>query len=306
MGFISASQPSKAAMLSFFIAALPALFLWEIAAIKVNVRLPKAARKRMFKLGTRFALLALIIEILEGLVPETGLSPVAHACVHALLLAAVPEELVKFAAVTRFGKRELNEIGPGIAILIAVGCSLGFAVFENKLYVLNGGLVTWAARALSAVPMHAIFGFTMGSFMALAWQSRKGTDARLMLLALVVPMAFHFSYDFVLMLHGYEPNLAWPMEVLPPMMLAQGLFALILTNHAVNGQAALYGYREAVDPKGNRALGFSAAALMLSIAVLTAAVEFPNLHNLAIYAALPLVFTLDLGLVALARSKGYA
>lgn len=90
------------------------------------------------------------------------------------------------------------------------------------------------------------------------------------------------------------------------MMLAQGLFALILTNHAVNGQAALYGYREAVDPKGNRALGFSAAALMLSIAVLTAAVEFPNLHNLAIYAALPLVFTLDLGLVALARSKGYA
>ena len=60
-------------MLSLFIAALPALFIWEIASIKVNVRLPKATRKRMFKLGARFAILALIIEILEGLVPELSL-----------------------------------------------------------------------------------------------------------------------------------------------------------------------------------------------------------------------------------------
>jgi hypothetical protein len=293
-------------MLSFFIAALPALFLWEIAAIKVNVRLPRATRKRMFKLGARFALLALVIEILEGLVPETGLSPTAHACVRALLLAAVPEELVKFAAINRFGKRELNEIGPGIAILIAVGCSLGFAVFENKLYVLGGGFGLWVLRAVTSVPMHAIFGFTMGSFMALAWQNPKGTDQRLILLALVVPIAFHFSYDFLLNLHRYQPNLTWPMEVLPPMMLAEGLFALILTNHAVNGQTALYGHRVPVDPKGNRALGFSIATLALTIAALAAAMDFPNLHILLLCVALPLVFTLDLGLIALARSKGYA
>ena len=121
-------------MLSIFIAILPALLIWEIAAIIVNVRLPRETRKRLFRLGGRFALLALTIELLESLAPETGLSPIAHACMRALLLAAVPEELVKFAAVSRFGKRELNEIGPGIAILIAVGCSLGFAVFENKLY----------------------------------------------------------------------------------------------------------------------------------------------------------------------------
>lgn len=293
-------------MLSFFIAALPALFLWEIAAVKVNVRLPKETRKRLFKLGARFALLALIIETLESLVPEIGLSPLAHACVRALLLAAVPEELVKFAAVNRFGKRELNEIGPGIAILIAVGCSLGFAVFENKLYVLGGGFGLWVVRAVTAVPMHAIFGFTMGSFMALAWQNPKGTDQRLILLALIVPMAFHFSYDFLIFLNGYMPNLGWPMEVLPPLMLAEGLFALILTNHAVNGQTALYGYRLPVDPKGNRALAFSAVMLALTIGALTLAIEFPGLHGIAMCAALPLVFTLDLGLVALARSNGYA
>lgn len=293
-------------MFSFFIAILPALLLWEIAAIKVNVRLPKATRKRLFKLGARFALLALLIELLESLVPETGLSPVAHACVRALLLAAVPEELVKFAAVNRFGKRELDEIGPGIAILVAVGCSLGFAVFENKLYVLGGGFMVWVIRALSAVPMHAIFGFTMGSFMALSWQSPKGSDNRLILLALVVPIAFHFSYDFLIFLHGYAPALIWPRKLLPVLMLVEGLFALILTNHAMNGQTALYGFRVPVDPKGNRALGFSAAMLLLTIVVLALKLSFPDVHGIAMCAALPLVFTLDLGLVALARSRGQA
>lgn len=293
-------------MFSFFIAILPALLLWEIAAIKVNVRLPKATRKRLFKLGARFAILGLVIELLESLVPETGLSPVAHACMRALLLAAVPEELVKFAAVNRFGKRELNEIGPGIAILVAVGCSLGFAVFENKLYVLGGGFAVWVIRALTAVPMHAIFGFTMGSFMALSWQSRKGFDNRLMLLALAVPMAFHFLYDFLINLHMYAPALIWPQKILPVLMLVEALFALILTNHAMNGQTALYGFRVPVDPKGNRALGFSATMLFLTIVILALAVKFPNSHGIVLCAALPLVFTLDLGLVAMARSRGHA
>lgn len=293
-------------MLSLFIAALPALFIWEIASIKVNVRLPKTTRKRMFKLGARFAILALIIEILEGLVPESGLSPVAHAAVGALLLAAVPEELVKFAAVSRFGKKELNEIGPGIAILIAVGCSLGFAVLENKLYVVHGGFGVWLVRAVTAVPMHAIFGFTMGSFMALAWQQKGGTDSRLILLALIVPISFHFSYDFLLNLHHELPRLRWPMQILPPVMLVEGIFALVLTNHAVNGKTALYGHRDPVDASGHRALVFSAVMLALTVLVLAVALHFPGAHGLLMCAALPLVFTLDMGLVAMARANGYA
>ncbi|WP_298225357.1 PrsW family glutamic-type intramembrane protease [Acidocella sp.] len=292
-------------MLSIFIAILPALLIWEIAAIIVNVRLPRETRKRLFRLGGRFALLALTIELLESLAPETGLSPIAHASMRALLLAAVPEELVKFAAVSRFGKRELNEIGPGIAILIAVGCSLGFAVFENKLYVLGGGFVVWVMRALSAVPMHAIFGFTMGSFMALSWQSRNGADNRMALLALVVPIAFHFAYDFLIYLHGYAPALLWPRKLLPPLMALEGSFALILTNHALSGQTALYGLRVPVDPKGTRALGFAATMLLLTCVILALAMELPRVYGIATYAALPLVFTLDLGLVALARSGGY-
>lgn len=290
-------------MLSFLIAALPALFMWEFAAIKVNLRLSKPARKRLFKLGGRFALLALIIELVEGMIPLHSLPPLAHAMAQATM-AAVPEELVKFAAVNRFGRKELDETGPGIAILLAVGASLGFAVLENKLYVLGGGIGVWFVRALTAVPMHAMFGFIMGSFMTLAWRNPLKFDNDSLVLALLVPMLFHFGYDFLLMLHQYNKGLAWPLDVEPVLMVAEGLFALILTNHAVNGATAIYGKRDPVDPNGHRALGFAAFTLALVVLLALADMHFAAGANIAILAAVPVVLTLDLALLAYVRSAG--
>ncbi len=291
-------------MISLFIAFLPALFMWEFAAIKVNFRLPKAARKRLFKLGSRFALLALIIELLEGLVPLKGLAPGWHAFVQALFIAAIPEELVKFAAVNKFGRKELDELGPGVAILLAVGASLGFAVLETKLYVLGGGLGVWAVRAVSAIPMHGIFGFVMGSFMVLAWRNPMRFDERMLVLALVVPILFHFAYDFPLMLHDYDKTLLWPMRLQPVIMLVEGSFALILTNHAVNGDTAIYGRTVPADPRGHRALGFACVTLILMFLFLGLGQELHHGAACAVLAAMPLVLTLDLGLLAYVRSRG--
>jgi len=290
-------------MLSVFIAALPALFMWEFAAIKVNLRLPKTARKRLFKLGGRFALLALVIELLERLIPLHGLPPLAHAMAQAGM-AAVPEELVKFAAVNRFGRKELDETGPGIAILLAVGASLGFAVLENKLSVFGGGIGVWFVRALTAVPMHAMFGFVMGSFMTLAWRNPLKFDENALALALLVPMLFHFGYDFPLFLEQYNPHLAWPRDVQPVLMVVEGIFALILTNHAVNGATAIYGKRDPVDPNGHRALGFAGFSLTLVVLLAFVDLHFSYGAQFAMLAAVPVVLTLDLALLAYVRSTG--
>jgi protease PrsW len=292
-------------MISVFIAFLPALFMWEFAAIKVNFRLPQAARKRLFKLGGRFALLALVIETCMSLIPLNGFTPVAHALVQAFIIAAVPEELVKFAAVNKFGRKELDELGPGVAILLAVGASLGFAVLENKIYVLHGGLILWILRALSAVPMHAIFGFVMGSFMVLAWRDPLRFDERMLTLALVVPILFHGTYDFLIFLHSYDDALQWPLQLEPLVMLAEGLFALILTNHAINGATAIYGRTEPADPRGHRALGLACVTLLMLFACLWAGEELHGVGAFAMFAAMPTVLTLDLGLLAYVRSKSW-
>ncbi|MGE4482127.1 PrsW family glutamic-type intramembrane protease [Acidocella sp.] len=289
-------------MLTFLIALLAAFFLWEIAVIKVNLRLDATTRKRLFKAGGRFAIVALLVEFTESLVPQSGLSPAAHAAGHALLMAAIPEEFIKFLAVLRFGKRELNATGPGIAVLLAVGTSLGFGVLESQ-FASQGG--DWMLRALAALPMDAIFGFTMGSFMTFAWRVPGKTDETMLLLALLVPTAFHFLFTFLLILHGLEPSLLWPLAALPAAMLLEGGFALILTNHAVNRLADPPAPRRPVDPAGRRAFQFAGISLVLTLTALVMAAEHADLRALAPCAALPLLFTLDLGLVALARAKGY-
>jgi RsiW-degrading membrane proteinase PrsW (M82 family) len=289
-------------MISLFIAILPALFMWEFAAIKVNFRLPKDARTRLFRLGSWFAVLALVIELLEGRIPLKILSPGWHAFVQALFIAAIPEELVKFAAVNKFGRRERDELGPGVAILLAVGASLGFAVLETKLYVLHGGLGVWAVRAVSAIPMHGIFGFVMGSFMVLAGRDPLRFDKRMLVLAVVVPIIFHFAYDFPLLLHDFDKTLVWPQRLQPVIMLLEGVFALILTNHAVNGDMAIYDRTQPADPRGRRARGFACVTLLLLLLFLGLGQAFHHGAPCAVLAAMPLMLTLDLGLLAYVRS----
>jgi hypothetical protein len=190
-----------------------------------------------------------------------------------------------------------------VAILLAVGASLGFAVLETKLYVLGGGFIVWVIRAVSSIPMHAIFGFVMGSFMVLAWRDPLRFDQRMLVLALVVPIAFHAAYDFLLMLHDADPALQWPLQLEPLVMLAEGLFALVLTNHAVNGVTAIYGRIVPADPRGHRALSFACVTLVILFLFLWLGETFHNTTAFAMLAAMPVVLTLDLGLLAYVRSR---
>ncbi len=287
-------------MLSFFIAAIPALLMWEFVSIKLNIRLPVPLRKRLFRIGTRFALLALVVETLEDLVPLSGYLPVTHGALKALT-AAVPEEIVKMIGVYRIGRRELDEIGPGIAILLAVGVSLGFAVLENRLYVLHGGLGVWLVRAFTAVPMHAIFGLVMGGFMALAWRDYRRTDPVCMALALIVPITFHFSYDFLIMTGGFTKALYWPHALLPCVMLVEGIFALLLINVAMNGATAIYGARIRSDPTGKRAAILGVCMFLIVGCLIALDLELPHVTSLPALAAMPLVLAVDMSLLALVR-----
>jgi RsiW-degrading membrane proteinase PrsW (M82 family) len=284
-----------------FIAFLPALFMWEFIAVKVNIRLPKPVRKRLFRIGGRFAILAWIVEALEKLIPLGNLPPLAHAFAAALVTAAVPEELVKLAAIYRFGRRELDETGPGVAVLLAVGVSLGFAVFENKLYVLGGGFGVWVLRAVTAVPMHAIFGLVMGSFMAIAWRDARRTDYRALCCALIVPIIFHFAYDFLAMLHEFDATLVWPTILLPVVMLFEAISALLLTNVALNLANAAASNRVSADPTGKRAAVLSVCMIMFVAGLVALDIEFPDARNIPLFAVLPLVLTIDITITALVR-----
>lgn len=116
------------------------------------------------------------------------------------------EEILKFSVLYFFvmKKNEFNE--PMDGIVYGVLASLGFATLENIEYVyfhadkyevssLNMALT----RAFSAVPMHGLAGVVMGFYFGL--YSFLG-DKKYLGYALVMPLLFHGSYNFLLSFNG--------------------------------------------------------------------------------------------------------
>lgn len=111
--------------------------------------------------------------------------------------AGVPEEIAKFVCLYLIVRRNrhFDERFDGIVYAACVG--LGFAGFENLLYVAQAGedaLHTAEMRALLSVPGHFDFGVFMGYWFAKWWWEKKG-KVRNLCLALLVPIAAHTLYD---------------------------------------------------------------------------------------------------------------
>jgi RsiW-degrading membrane proteinase PrsW (M82 family) len=120
----------------------------------------------------------------------------------AFVVAAFTEELFKFAAlmIIFWNNRHFNEKFDGIVYASFV--SLGFAAIENLLYVINGGYQVGLTRAFTAVPAHALFGIIMGYRVGLA-KFYPEERRKQLTMALLMPMLFHGTYDFILM-SGHE------------------------------------------------------------------------------------------------------
>ncbi|MBT3241770.1 MAG: PrsW family intramembrane metalloprotease [Bacteroidetes bacterium] len=117
----------------------------------------------------------------------------------AFVVAAGTEEVFKFIAlfILIWANRNFNERFDGI--VYAVFVSLGFALVENLLYVIQGGIEVGWLRAITAVPGHALFGVTMGYYLGLARFCSGGERTGFIVRALFWPIILHGFYDYCLM-----------------------------------------------------------------------------------------------------------
>ena len=88
------------------------------------------------------------------------------------------------------------------ALLYGMFVALGFACFENLLYVYSAGLGTAISRAISAVPGHVCDGMFMGYFLGLSKMGHLYNDKKKerinLALSLIVPTIMHGIYDYCL------------------------------------------------------------------------------------------------------------
>ncbi len=178
-------------------AILPALLFLIFIYRKDLHKEPRRLLLKSYLIGMILVLPILGTEILLSQLPPRG--EISVLLYNAFIIAALSEEGWKllFLARTTWHSPELDEPIDGIVYAVFVG--LGFATVENILYVLQQGFSTSLLRALFSVPGHGLFGVVMGYFYAQArFASTRGKRMQQLALALLLPIAFHGSYNYLL------------------------------------------------------------------------------------------------------------
>ena len=91
-------------------------------------------------------------------------------------------------------------------IVYGVFISLGFALFENILYVFEYGVETGLQRAATAIVLHASCGVLMGLFLGKSKVKEINHKFSIIykLLAIIIPTTIHAIYDFCALTNALE------------------------------------------------------------------------------------------------------
>ena len=167
---------------------------------------PPALMKALFLGGV---LMALPVALAEGILSWVAGAFAGYRTIYLLL-----ENFIAVALVEEYGKyyilKKRSFDSPYFdyrfdGIVYGTAVSLGFAALENVLFILDGGLVTAIARALTSIPGHCIFGIYMGYYYGRAKSHEvKGDYAAMqtdLSYAVIVPVALHGLYDFLIASH---------------------------------------------------------------------------------------------------------
>lgn len=162
---------------------------------------------KLFFCGVGSCFMVLIITSLLGLfIPFALSNPMElnlfELIFYAFIFVALLEEFCKWVFVYKVSYNDYNFDRIYDMIVYSVFVALGFACFENILYVLQNGFVVGIIRALLAVPGHACDGVFMGYFLGMSkyysLYNNNSLKRKNMFLSIIVPTLLHGFYDYCL------------------------------------------------------------------------------------------------------------
>jgi len=200
-------------LILLLLALAPGLFLlWYFRHRDKYEPEPKKKILLIFLLGALMVIPAIIIEVIL----EHGVNAICSGIVNIFIISFIVvgpiEELLKFFVVKRwvYNSVEFDEVMDGI--VYTVSASLGFATLENIFYVLEHGIGTGIIRAFLAVPGHAFYGAIMGYYLGWA-KFNKNKAAKLITAGILLAVAFHGLYDFLLFTKTFLALLVIPLII---------------------------------------------------------------------------------------------
>jgi len=187
-------------------AAAPALLIMYLA---YNYDLNKEPI-RMLAIAFFGGVLSILLSLLFSIPLSMFQSEMPPAFIHsfydAFFLAAIPEELAKwliFYWLIRKAK-DFDQYYDGI--LYAIFISMGFAMLENVLYVMKGGMSVAVVRAVLSVPGHMLFAIPMGYYLSLSKFEQGNLAIKHQWYSFLIPVLLHGTFDFILMYAGAKKD----------------------------------------------------------------------------------------------------
>ena len=192
----------------FFLAALPVVIILIIVYSKDRKKEPFSLLLQFFLLGIVSCFLVIglsdILGIFLPFMELTKSSTFLDILLYSFIGVALVEELCKWIMVyfKGYNNKEFDEIYD--IMVYSVFVSLGFAFFENIIYVFGTkNFITALMRALSAVPGHACDAIFMGYYLCLAKElhvkENNQLEKRNIALSIIIPTILHGIYDYCLM-----------------------------------------------------------------------------------------------------------
>lgn len=187
----------------FLVAVLPVVLIGIYIYKKDKI---KESSKLLFKLfmgGILSCFPAVILGLILGsFFPATEDMNFIQMFLYVFIVVAFAEELCKWFILYKISYNNSEFDSLYDMIVYASFIALGFACFENILYVSDAGIITGLLRAVTAVPGHVCDGILMGSYLALAkYHQVKGNNElskKYKIFSLIMPIVTHGIYDFCL------------------------------------------------------------------------------------------------------------
>jgi protease PrsW len=183
------------------LAIAPGIFIcfYIFAKDKYN-REPLGLLAWAFVLGILSTIPAVVIQLATGDAPgKIASTTVGATAFFAYCIVGLSEEVSKFFMLRVFLYKRKAFDDPFDGIIYSVMVGMGFATLENVLYVMQHGYATGVLRMFLSVPAHGTFAVLMGYFTGLA-KFNAGKRMLYLLLAVLLPVLFHGTFDFFLFL----------------------------------------------------------------------------------------------------------
>lgn len=172
---------------------------------------PKTLIAKGFFFGILSALIAMFLGLFTSPFVSSFYVPIISQVATAFIEAAIPEECAKLFMLWLLlrNNKHFDEYLDGVVYAISI--SMGFATFENILYLLSSDewVSTGIVRALVSVPGHNGFAILMGYYYSIYYYSKNKEQKRNKYMIIIAPVLAHGIFDALLMVAQVSDSLGF-------------------------------------------------------------------------------------------------